>query len=113
MADKISGFGGGGVDITSTRSRSTARTERGSDGDKAQAARRPAEPSSAASSAASQIRLTDTATNLKQIEARVKDLPDVDRARVDALRQRIESGAYEINAGRLADRLLAFERDLA
>ena len=109
MADKISGFGGGGVDITSTRSRSTARTERGSDGDKAQAARRPAEPSSAAN----QIRLTDTATNLKQIEARVKDLPDVDRARVEALRQRIESGAYEINAGRLADRLLAFERDLA
>jgi len=109
MADKISGFGGGGVDITSTRSRSTARTERGSDGDKAEATRRPAE----ASSTSSQLRLTDTATNLKQIEARVKDLPDVDRARVEALRQRIESGAYEINAGRLADRLLAFERDLA
>ncbi len=53
------------------------------------------------------------ATNLKQVEARIAELPDVDRARVDAVRQRVESGAYEINAGRLADRLLAFERHLA
>ncbi len=109
MADKISGYGNGGVDITSTRSRGAARPERGADGEKAGTVRRPAE----ASESASQLRLTDTATNLKQIETRLKDLPDVDRARVEALRQRIESGAYEINAGRLADRLLAFERDLA
>jgi len=109
MADKISGFGSGGVDLTSTRSRGTARPERGSDGGKAETVRRPAE----ASTSASQLRLTDTATTLKQIEARIGDLPDVDRGRVEAVRQRIETGAYEINAGRLADRLLAFERDLA
>lgn len=59
------------------------------------------------------MHLTDMATNLKQVEARIAELPDVDRARVDAARQRVESGAYEINAGRLADRLLAFERHLA
>jgi flagellar biosynthesis anti-sigma factor FlgM len=55
------------------------------------------------------VQLTDTATNLKQVEAWIAELPDVDRARVDAIRQRVESGAYEINAGRLADRLLAID----
>jgi negative regulator of flagellin synthesis FlgM len=59
------------------------------------------------------VQLTDTAVNLKQIESRIAGLPDIDRARVDAVRQRVDSGAYQVNAGRLADRLLAFERDLA
>jgi negative regulator of flagellin synthesis FlgM len=108
MADKISGYGTNGVDITSTRSRGPIRNERAADSDKAEASSR-----TDASSTSSQVRLTDTATNLKQVEARIADLPDVDRARVDAVRQRIESGAYQMNAGRLADRLLAFERDLA
>lgn len=110
MADKISGYGSNGVDIASTRSRGSARNERVSEGDKTEAS---GTASGTASSASSQVRLTDTATNLKQIEARIANQPDVDRARVDAVRQRVESGAYQMNAGRLADRLLAFERDLA
>lgn len=109
MADKISGYGSNGVDITSTRSRGPARSERVADGDKSEAAGRTTD----AGSTGSQVRLTDTAVNLKQIEARIAELPDVDRARVDAVRQRVESGAYQTNPGRLADRLLAFERDLA
>ena len=108
MADKISGYGRNGVDLTSTRSRAPVRNERAADSDKAEAGSR-----SDAAENSSQVRLTDTAASLKQIEARLADTPDVDRKRVETLRQRIESGAYEVNAGRLADRLLAFERDLA
>ena len=108
MADKITGNGGSGVDITSTRSRATSRNERAARGDKANEGSR-----AESHSASSQVQLTDTAVNLKQIEARIAGLPDVDKARVDVVRQRVDSGAYEVNAGRLADRLLAFERDLA
>ena len=108
MADKISGYGIKGVEIASTRSRGPARNERAADGDKIETGSRPD-----ASAAASQVRLTDTATNLKQVEARIANLPDVDRARVEAVRQRVQSGTYQMNPGRLADRLLAFERDLA
>lgn len=108
MADKISGYGRNGVDITSARSRGPVRNERAADSDKAEAGSR-----SEAAETSSQVRLTDTAASLKQIEARLADTPDGDRKRVETLRQRIESGAYEVNAGRLADRLLAFERDLA
>jgi negative regulator of flagellin synthesis FlgM len=108
MADKISGYGRNGVDITSARSRAPVRNERAADSDRAEAGSR-----SDAAEASSPVRLTDTAASLKQIESRLADTPDVDRKRVETLRQRIESGAYEVNAGRLADRLLAFERDLA
>jgi len=108
MADKISGYGRNGVDMTSARSRASVRNERTDGGDKAEGTGR-----SDGGKAASPVRLTDTAANLKQVETRLADVPDVDRKRVDTLRQRIESGAYEVNAGRLADRLLAFERDLA
>lgn len=106
MADKISGYGRNGVDISSAKARGPARSERASGGDTAEARK-------SDDSTRSQVQLTDTATNLKQVEARIAKLPDVDRARVDAVRQRVEAGAYEVNAGRLADRLLAFERDLA
>jgi len=108
MADKISGYSRNGVDIASAKSRAPVRNERAADGDKAEAAGR-----SASGDPATQVRLTDTAASLKQIETRLADVPDVDRRRVETLRERIESGAYEVNAGRLADRLLAFERDLA
>lgn len=108
MADKISGYGRNGVDIASARAREAARGERAAGSDKAKEGGR-AEPSPAASS----VQLTDTATNLKQVEARIRDLPDVDRKRVESVRQRIESGNYQVNAGRLADRLIAFERDMA
>lgn len=108
MADKITGNGGGGVDITSARSRAAGRNERATRGDKTDGGSR-----AEAGSSSSQVQLTDTAVNLKQIESRIAGLPDIDRARVDAVRQRVDSGAYQVNAGRLADRLLAFERDLA
>ncbi len=107
MADKITGYGGSGVDITSARSRGAVRNERAADDSKA--AGGPVDSGAPASA----VQLTDTATNLKQTEARLANTPDVDRARVDAVRQRVEAGSYQVNAGRLADRLLAFERDLA
>jgi len=108
MADKITGYGTNGVDLTAARARGPARNERVADGDKAEAGSR-----AESTGTVSQVTLTDTATNLKQVESRIANLPDVDRARVEAVRQRVESGAYQVNAGRLADRLLAFERDLA
>lgn len=108
MADKISGYSRNGVDITSTRSRAPVRNERAAESERTEAGNR-----SDATGTSSQVRLTDTAASLKQAESRLAELPDVDRKRVETLRQRIESGAYEVNAGRLADRLLAFERDLA
>jgi negative regulator of flagellin synthesis FlgM len=102
MADRINGYGRGGVDISSTRTRAL-RSETARDSSRA----------GESGQAADAVRLTDTATNLKQIEARLAALPDVDQARVDAIRKRIESGSYRADPGRIAERLLKLDRELA
>lgn len=102
MADKINGYGRSGVDITSTRLRAIERGEN---------ARQSARSGSASGNDA--VQLTSTATSLKQIESRLASIPEVDRARVESIRQRVESGSYKVDANRIADRLLRFERDLA
>lgn len=102
MADKISGYGQGGVDISSTRSRNVSRADKSAE---QRAARRAEVPTD-------DVRLTDTATSLKQIEARLAQLPDVDRARVEAIRGRLDSGQYQVNASRLATSFLRMEREL-
>ena len=60
-----------------------------------------------------EVSLTDTATRLKTIEARISELPDVDRTRVDHLRQLIESGEFEIDAKLIARRLAELEQLLS
>ena len=101
MADKINGYGRGGVDISTTRLRAIER------GENAGPSRKPE------SAPADDVQLTHTATSLKQIETRLASIPDVDRARVEAVRQRVESGTWKVDANRIADRLMRFERDLA
>ena len=58
------------------------------------------------------VELTDTATNLQRIEARLTDVSDVDPQRVDAMRRRIESGDYRVDHEKLAQKLLKLEQDL-
>jgi negative regulator of flagellin synthesis FlgM len=102
MADKISGYGRNNLEVGGTRGKAAARQA----GEQARAKQ------SSSDAAPAAVRLTDTAVTLKQVEARLAAQPDVDAARVAAVRQRVESGNYQINSGRLADRILAFERDL-
>ncbi len=100
MADKISGYGRSG-DVSAARSRSVARAERADAERAADAARRDDD-----------VRLTDTAAALQKAEARLREQADVDAARVEAVRRRVESGEYRVDADRLAARLLRFERSL-
>lgn len=103
MTDKISGYGRVGLDIGPSKGRAVSRPERQPDTGATQRAR----PERDA------VEITDTAARLKVIEARLKDVPDVDRARVDALRKRVESGDYQPDAARIAQKLLRMEKDLA
>lgn len=102
MADKITGYGAGRVDISATRSKAATRAEAARENREAEA-----------SKTRDDVRLTDTATNLKQIEARLASLPDVDQSRVDAVRKRLEAGSYKADAGRIAERLLKLDQELA
>lgn len=58
------------------------------------------------------VSLTDTAARLRELEAALAKAPDVDSARVEALRQAIAEGKYDIDSVHVADKLVALERDL-
>jgi negative regulator of flagellin synthesis FlgM len=100
MADNRINPYGGGPEAAAARARGVGRTGEA-------AAGRPAETPRPADDS---LRLTDTATLLRQAEARLKAQPDVDAARVEALRRRLDAGDYRVDAERLADRLLRFEQ---
>ncbi|MCC7462544.1 MAG: flagellar biosynthesis anti-sigma factor FlgM [Gammaproteobacteria bacterium] len=66
-----------------------------------------------AASGADSVRITDSARQLSGLEQAVRAAPDVDTQRVATLQQSIERGQYRADAGRIADRLLQLESDIA
>ncbi|MGD2167573.1 MAG: flagellar biosynthesis anti-sigma factor FlgM [Gammaproteobacteria bacterium] len=58
------------------------------------------------------ISLTDTATRLKSIEARIQELPEVDRERVEEIRRQIDAGEFLIDSKLIAQRIVQLERSL-
>ena len=104
MADKINTYSRAGVDVGQTRHRGVARP--GAVGETKSPA---AGPGPAKTDA---VDFSSTVTSLKKIEARLRELPDVDRARVDELRQQVESGEFQVDARSVAAKLLRLEREL-
>jgi negative regulator of flagellin synthesis FlgM len=66
----------------------------------------------AASKGSDQVTLTDSARSLQRIEDAIAKAPVVDTAKVAAIKQAVSSGTYQIDTGRVADKLLQFERGL-
>ncbi len=65
----------------------------------------------AAPSAGDQLKLTDSALALQQA-ARPHDVAPIDPKRVEQIRKALADGSYKIDAGRIADRMLALEQQL-
>lgn len=60
-----------------------------------------------------EVSISSRAADLQSLERSIRQLPDVDRARVDQLREKISNGEYQIDARRLADRIADFEQTLS
>ena len=61
------------------------------------------------SSAADRITLTNTASRLKDIEQQLNSSSSIDKARVSEVQSAISNGDYNVDADRIADKMLAFE----
>tara|TARA_R110002072_G_scaffold278758_1_gene440606 strand:- start:3945 stop:4274 length:330 start_codon:yes stop_codon:yes gene_type:complete len=66
----------------------------------------------AGTSGADAVSISNRATDLQALESSIRDLPEVNSARVTELRDKINAGEYQIDSRRLADKILAFEKNL-
>jgi negative regulator of flagellin synthesis FlgM len=66
----------------------------------------------AASQSSDHVTLTDSARSLQKIEEAIAKAPAVDTAKVASIKQAVSDGTYQIDTGRIADKLLQFERGL-
>ena len=58
------------------------------------------------------VQLTDTASRLAELQAKVTEMEGVDFERVQEIREQIADGTYSIDAGRVANALLTMEKEL-
>ena len=52
------------------------------------------------------VAISETARQVREARALLDKLPEVDNARVDDLKAQIESGRYEINSEKIAEKML-------
>jgi negative regulator of flagellin synthesis FlgM len=62
--------------------------------------------------AGSNVQLTNASRSLAALEQSLQSLPAIDEQRVAAVKRRLESGEYQINPQRVADKLLHMENEL-
>ncbi len=58
------------------------------------------------------IELTDDVRLMQAVEAKLSTVAEVDTKRVDEVRNRIESGNYEVSAERTADKMLSMDQTM-
>ena len=55
------------------------------------------------------VSLSSSARDIAQLESEIKSLPDIDKAKVDAIKERIASGEYHIDFEKVAQKMLNLE----
>lgn len=58
------------------------------------------------------VTITSSAAGMLKLEQSLADIPDVDHARVSAIRASIAEGSYHIDSDRIVDKLLGIEQEL-
>lgn len=103
MADKINAYNRAGFDISQARNRKVDKSDQAGE----TGTQQKLQPGQ------DDVRLSGNVDNLRQIESRLRELPDVDRDRVEDMRAKLAAGEYKIDAERLASKLQRLEQGLA
>lgn len=75
-----------------------------------QAAQLPTQTEPGSSSQPGAVQITPTAQLLANVAQQIAGTPEIDQSRVDAIRQALASGSYQIDSSRVADGLLAAQK---
>ncbi|MEK9543491.1 MAG: flagellar biosynthesis anti-sigma factor FlgM [Luminiphilus sp.] len=100
------------IDISGAGNPNRVDTERRTGTTRADNNRAPAAESASPVLGDDRVELTDTASRLSALADDVRAASGVDLEKVDAIRQRIADGQYEIDAGQIADALIRQEQEL-
>jgi negative regulator of flagellin synthesis FlgM len=73
----------------------------------------PAAPVGTSSAGGGDVHITDSASQLSNLEQTLRSMPAVDDARVTQVRTAIEQGTYTVQPHQIADQLLQLEHSLA
>ncbi len=69
-------------------------------------------PSDVAKSLEDRVSLTETASSLSTLIDTLAPIPVVDKARVDELKAALADGSFQVDATRVAEKLIRLEEDL-
>ena len=69
-------------------------------------------PSGSANDGSDVLSLTNTAETLSALKKEVGDAPPVDRQKVEAIKQALAAGEYQMDADRIAQKFLEIEQAL-
>ena len=105
MAIEMSGIGSSGLTETGENSASRKIVN---DGKEQQAGNN----ATKTQSHSDQVTITPSAAKLQAVEQKLAAVPVVDQQRVEQLRSAIESGEYQVDAKRTAEKFLQFECNL-
>ena len=67
-------------------------------------------PASEQTTRSDQVNLTPTAQQLRGLEEQIANLPVVDAQRVNAVKEALANGSYEINSDRIAGKMMDLEK---
>jgi negative regulator of flagellin synthesis FlgM len=94
-----------------TDARSAVKSSTGQTAASSSAGSRPTgEQGNASQARTDAVSISTQAADLQALETRIRELPEVNAARVSELRDKINAGEYDVDSGRLADKILAFEK---
>jgi len=58
------------------------------------------------------VKLSSQAKNLKQLEQKLGDYPEMDDDRIEQIRSALESGSYKVDAEKLAQKMLEMDESI-
>jgi negative regulator of flagellin synthesis FlgM len=71
-----------------------------------------AAPSSSTAQTGDQVTLTSSARSLQKLSDAVAQAPVVNAAKVSSIKQALANGTYQVDSGRVADKIIQFENGL-
>jgi negative regulator of flagellin synthesis FlgM len=75
-----------------------------------QASARPQSP--AGESGRNDVSISEKSSQLQALELSMKDVPEIDSSKIEAIRQAISDGNFSISSGRVAEKMMAYTREI-